>query len=96
MAAHLYHILSLDTKANKYKILNQLQSFFSIDFDVLTYCDEADIGQQEAIYINKYFPLLNYQIPYLDDPKHFKTNKRAKEITYEEVFNYITQDFSES
>ena len=89
LAAHLYHILTLDDQGNKYIVLNYLQAFFPIEFDVLVYCSEDEIAQQEALYIHKYFPLLNYQIPKIENPRSFETNKRAKSISPAEVLQEI-------
>lgn len=95
LAAHLYHILTLDDKSNKYLVLNYLQSFFPIEFDVLSYCSEDEIAFQEALFIHKYFPLLNYQIPKIDNPRSFEINKRAKNILPYEVLQQIRDDFSD-
>jgi hypothetical protein len=63
-----------------------------VSFDVLyrsTGNNEAtvlcQIGHQEAVWINQERPVLNYQIPGLDDYTHYTVNKKAKTITLEEI-----------
>lgn len=89
LASHLYHILALDDKSNKYIILNYLQGSFPIEFDVLAYCSKEEISEQEALLIHKYQPLLNYQIPKIENPRSFEINKIARTISPFEVLQKI-------
>jgi len=60
----------------------------TIKFDVLYYAksDSADeLGEQEAIFINKHLPQLNYQLPLLEDYHKYKVNDKAKTISLSEI-----------
>ena len=46
---------------------------------------EEDIGYQEGVYIRKYLPPLNYQIPKEDNWRKFSVNKKAKTIKLDEL-----------
>lgn len=96
IAQHMGSIF-YDMKAHKYKVLYDAyrREDCVISFDVIyksKYKDKerifADIGEKEAYYINKYLPPLNYQIPNLDDYKHFKVNKKAQVITLDEILQH--------
>ena len=95
IASHICNIdfQGSDYKAHKYEIMRQAkQAGYKIKFDVLyksqknqTQEIEEDIGKQEGIFIRKYTPLLNYQIPKEEDWHKFTVNKKASKITLEEV-----------
>ena len=94
VSSHIINTGWLNKENNKYKVLYEayLRADVTIDFDVLyvsPYTNQGeidiDIGYQEAYYINKYMPPLNYQIPYINDFKHSKANKIAETITLDEI-----------
>lgn len=71
---------------NKYVQLNRVyNSGVSIDFDVL-YRGE-DIDYMEAYYIDKYKPVFNYQIPFINNPSQHLNNKRAYTITLDDILS---------
>lgn len=87
MASHLACIQT--DKSHKYEILRQAQKQnLKIKFDVL-YCAKTysadELGQQEAILINKHQPQLNYQLPLLENYHKYKVNDKAKTITLSEI-----------
>lgn len=88
------HYVGIKTKSNKkYKILEQArQNGYSINFDVLYYAIEEsyntklnEISVKEREYIREYNPLLNTQIPKLEDFRKYE----YKEINSEEVYQEI-------
>ena len=76
----------------KYKILNQaINKGYRIEFDVLYYSPRKmenaiknDIGKKEGVYIRRYKPCLNTQIPKIDDWHKWDLNPIARDITFEE------------
>lgn len=86
LIAHMIHIENLDDKCNKYIVLNEAQrAGLKIQFSVLSYCPIEELDQEEARLIRQYMPVLNYQIPKLDNPHRFEVQKRAKEISFEQL-----------
>ena len=87
----MYNI-DYDTKSKKYQYLRKLrQEGYQIEFDVLEYVDEDDdkLGFEEAAAINKLLPILNLQIPSLDNYRKYKQNSQAKNLTYQELKNFL-------
>lgn len=81
-------------KTKKYIFLRQLrQEGYTIQFDVLQYIDGGDdeLGQQEAIMINSRKPVLNLQLPALDNYKSWSYNLISKELNYEQLKKYCEQ-----
>lgn len=76
----------------KYKILNQaFKKGYTIDYDVLYYSPRKmenaiknDIGKKEGVYIRRYKPCLNTQIPKVEDWHKWEYNPIAQNITFEE------------
>ena len=93
IAEHMAEIENKNIRAHKYKILQQAQDRgITIQFDVLYYSTrvlesaiEKDIGRKEGIYIRRYRPPLNYQIPKVEDWHKFKVNKEARKVTLDEI-----------
>lgn len=90
IAYHLYKIQEGEWKSPaeqfKYGELRRAKDFgYSINFDALyistivetedTKIVDDDIGPQEAIYINKYMPKLNKQIPDLNNYHKYKNKE---------------------
>lgn len=81
------------SKRNKYIVLRQAQNQgITIKFDVLYYAKRKrkdailkEIGYKEGVYIRRYKPVLNYQIPKTDDWHCFTVNRLAKTITLDEI-----------
>lgn len=91
IASHMYNI-DYDTKSKKYQYLRKLrQEGYQIEFDVLEYVDEDDdkLGFEEAAAINRLLPILNLQIPSLDNYRKYKQNSQAKNLTYQELKNFL-------
>ena len=93
IAHHLAEIEKIKPISNKYKVLNQAhKNGHNIEFDVIYYAkrkqDEAikkEIGYKEGVFIRKFKPCLNYQIPKVDNWRSFTVNKQARTITLEEI-----------
>ena len=95
LAAHILEIQSgFWSKSNKYRVLYEAyaREDCQIDFRCLYEAtskeeDEVlnEIGIAEAIYINEIKPALNYQIPSMDNYKHYTVNRKAKYITLAEI-----------
>ena len=93
LAQHITNIKYDLDKCNKYQVLRQAHNRgIVIEFDVQYVSKkqnqdeiDRDIGEREAELINQYAPVLNYQLPLLEDYKHFKVNKKAKTITLDEI-----------
>lgn len=94
LAQHIFYSNNpFFTKSHKYKIFYLAQFMgYDISFDVIYSTSgteqqqiDDDIGQKEAEMINNYLPPLNYQIPNLDDYRHFTVNRRAKGIKLMEI-----------
>lgn len=88
VAEHISYIC-IPNDQNKYKVLHQAKERgLTIKFDVikrLTAESEFDIDQTiglwEAEAIQKYRPLLNYQIPKTENYHSFEVNRPAKYVT---------------
>ena len=84
------HYVGIKTGSNKkYRIIAEAQrKGHNIDFDVLYYAKsksyelkKKEIGNKESEYIREYQPILNTQIPKIDNYNNFDYNKvNAKEI----------------
>lgn len=88
IANHLFLTENLQyTKSHKYHIFNQcIQSGKNISFDILQLCDnEQELGEEEGRYIRFWMPVLNYQIPKEENYHSYTVNKRAQEISLEEI-----------
>ena len=93
VAQHMTNIKYEMSKSNKYVVLRQaLQREIQIQFDVMYVSNrqqqdevDDDIGHREAELIRQYMPVLNYQLPLLDNYHRFETNKKAKTITLDEI-----------
>ena len=85
IAAHINHIEKQD-EGYKYVLLAAITE--PIVFNVLERCEEEQLGQREAFWINQYVPILNYQIPSLVDYRKYRINKRAK-MSIEQFKEYI-------
>lgn len=93
------HIVNIPlSESHKYKVLYEAyqRNDVTIEFDVLYISPyetqgeiDIDISYQEAYYINKFMPVLNYQIPYVNDYKHWKTSKIAQKITLDEILQGV-------
>lgn len=92
IANHMYHIDHKDTqdsKAKKYRFLRAIKEEYPISFDVVEYGEEGDdIGNKEALWINKLEPILNLQIPKLDNYHSCVYSKRARDLGYKEFREY--------
>ena len=94
IAYHLGEIEKSKSTSNKYKVIKEakLSSECSVSFDVLYYSSrkrpeavQEDIGYKEGVFIRRYKPVLNYQIPKREDWRKFTVNKRAQTITLKEI-----------
>lgn len=84
------HYVGIKTGSNKkYRIIAEAQrKGHNIDFDVLYYAKsksyelkKKEIGNKESEYIREYQPILNTQIPKIDDYNKFEYKEvNAKEI----------------
>ena len=88
------HYVAIKTQAKrKYRILAEAQrKGHSINFDVLYDAKQQwhdditeEIGQKEGEYIRQYKPVLNTQIPKIENWRLFEINKTAKTITLSEI-----------
>ena len=88
------HYVGIKIKSNKkYKILAQLlQNGYNINFDVLYYSKEEsynikfeEISNKESEYIRQYNPLLNTQIPKLEDFRKYEYKEVNSEKVYQEI-----------
>lgn len=88
IASHMYNINckeAQEAKAKKYRFLRAIKEEYPIQFDVVEYGEEGDdIGNKEALWINKLEPILNLQIPKLENYHSYVVNKRVKELGYKE------------
>lgn len=97
---HIVEITKSNPREHKYKILKQLQQAgYCLKFNVLYDSPkklpdaiEKDIGYKEGVFIRKYKPLLNTQIPKVENWRQFNINKKARTITIEEAIKYIQED----
>ena len=96
IAAHIMNIEFKDAEAynsHKYQILREAkQRGIKVSFDVIYRSQETDpdkinedIGYQEGVFIRKYLPPLNYQIPKEENWHKFSTNKKATTVTVDEI-----------
>ena len=88
------HYVAIKTKSTrKYKILAQLlQNGYNINFDVLYYSKEEsynikfeEISNKESEYLREYTPLLNTQIPKLEDFRQYEYKEINTEKVYQEI-----------
>lgn len=96
IAAHMMNIEFKDAEAynsHKYQVLREAKNRgMKVSFDVMYRSQEIDpnkidedIGYQEGVFIRKYLPPLNYQIPKEENWHKFNTNKKATTITVDEI-----------
>lgn len=87
IANHMYHIDYQDQpKTNKYvQLYRAKEDGHKVSFDLLLKCSESEVSVEEAKMIRQYLPALNTQIPKIENPKSYDTNKKAKTIKYEEI-----------
>lgn len=77
---------------HKYDIFRGIISKgYQLQFEVLAYVDQENLGVEEGKWIRKYVPILNYQIP-KEDGIHYTVNPIAKQATAQMVIDYIGQD----
>lgn len=87
IVSHMWEI-DYNIKTNKYIQLRRARDAgHKIRFDVLCYCSEDELNYQECINIRKFMPLLNYQIPRLEDG--WDPRPLAKSITYEKILDLM-------
>lgn len=99
VAAHIGNIE--DDKSHKYKVLAEAKAKgYDISFDVMYVSKKTDeeeiiedIGYMEGVLIRNYMPPLNTQIPKEGNWRCFNVNKRAKQITLEEIMNPEIEGF---
>lgn len=98
IAQHLAEIEKPKPTSNKYSIIKfaKLLGECKVSFDVLYYSPrkqpeaiKKDIGYKEGVYIRRYKPVLNYQIPEVGDWHKFTVNKRAQTITLKEILEEV-------
>ena len=85
---HIYNNPKVDKEAkeHKYRIFKQaLDKGYQVRFEILTYCQEQELGESEAIFISQYRPVLNYQYPIVGNHRHWRVNKLAKTITLDQI-----------
>lgn len=95
VAEHLVELERWKPSSNKYKVIKEARAAgYNINFDVLYKTRkrkpdtiQEDIGYQEGVYIRKYMPALNYQIPKEEDWHFWTANKAAKTITLQEILD---------
>lgn len=93
IAGHMAEIENNCPKSNKYKVLHEAHiNGINISFDVMYYTKSKirefvieDIGEAEGRYIRQYTPVLNYQIPKIEDWHRFTTNKTAQTIKLKDI-----------
>lgn len=93
IAFHLQHIQLNTEPSHKYDILREARERgLPITFNVLYLAKETakeaqeeELGKKEAELIHQYNPVLNVQIPNLDNYKKYKINNLAKTITLDEI-----------
>lgn len=99
IASHMKNIVenTEESKSNKYQVLKQAwERDMPVEFNVLYYTTkkkqediEEDIGETEGLFIRHYMPLLNYQIPKAENWRHYTTNKKALEVTLDEIMKIV-------
>lgn len=81
-----------EANSKKYELLRGLdEAGYDIGIGVMCKCkcNDYELGNKEGEYIRKYMPILNYQIPKEEDYSKYTVNKKVKEITLEELIEYI-------
>lgn len=80
---HIQHIKD-ETEGHKYELLHGIQNRgYTIKFDVLEYCNESNLDENEIYWINEIKPYLNTQFPYFDNKGNLRWKTRS--IKYETV-----------
>lgn len=93
------HYIQTRQQDRKYSILNDLiQKGYQIQFDVLYVSQRVteiaiynDLGKKEGIYIRRYLPCLNTQIPKVDDWNKWDYNPIARKITADDIIKSMEQ-----
>ncbi len=83
---------------HKYRLLSEAQrQGYAIDFDVIYNAKSKwkmdiknEIGEAEGVFIRRYKPILNAQIPREDNWKKYEINRNARELTADEFIKAIS------
>ena len=89
---HMAQISSKNAKkSNKYQVIDEaLERGLRVRFDVIAYVsDDEERGYQEGVFIRKYAPILNYQIPREENWHRYTKNPMAADITLDELLDEL-------
>lgn len=80
---HIQHIKD-ETEGHKYELLHGIQNRgYTIQFNVLEYCEVNSLDEKEIYWINEIKPYLNTQFPHFDNEG--KVRWKTRSIRYETV-----------